>query len=319
MSRIDEAAQWAARIDAGAIDEIARAGLEKWLAIDPLNKGALLRAQAMLCLIDEAPDKAIATRPREDAALPPAPEHRPQRRWRLAGGAAAVAAAGVLALAIPQADHARYATETGEVREVAMADGSRAIINTASRLDTEMTQRQRRVSIEQGEAWFQIAKDSDRPFIVSAGPIRIKATGTAFAVRRLPGSATVTVTEGTVEIWNSAAPDARFPARAGQSTTFAFAPLPNAEPRIVPARESALAWRDEDIVLEGMTLGEAVEQFNRYNLRQIRIGSPGIAATPMLGYFKINQPEQFAVAASEVIGGDIVHDGNNIVIIKTSK
>lgn len=312
MSRADEATDWAARIDRGPLDADAQRALDGWVAADERNRGMLLRAQAMLCMVDEA-DETLATR--ADSPAPSATPDRPLRRWWWRGGLPfAAAAAGVAALITLQPERARYTTETGEIRRVAMDDGSRAIINTDTHVDTEIDRGERLVAIDRGEAWFDVAKDADRPFIVSAGPIRVRATGTAFAVRRDADAATVTVTEGAVEIWNVASPDRAVPARAGQSTTVAFAPAPGVRPRVIMARESALAWRDGDIVLEGMTLDQAVAEFNRYNLRQIRLATPHIGKIQMLGYFRSNQPEQFARAAAGIVNGNVEQHGNNIVI-----
>lgn len=308
MSRTDEASAWAARLDAGPLDARLQAALDAWLASDPLNKGALMRAQAMLCLIYEAPEQTAA------GAEEIAPVRRRGRWWLLAGLPVAAALATVAVMTSLQPEQARYATETGEIRRVAMDDGSRAVINTDTRIDTEMTRAQRLVALAQGEAWFQVAKDRSRPFVVSAGTVRVRATGTAFAVRRDAGAVIVTVTEGAVEVWDTAAPGRRIPARAGQSARVALGREGPGVPRIAAAQESALAWRDGDIVLDGMTLGEAVTEFNRYNLRKICIEAPGAAKTPMLGYFKTNQPEQFAEAASAIIDGHVVQDGNHIAI-----
>ncbi|WP_347303020.1 FecR domain-containing protein [Croceibacterium sp. TMG7-5b_MA50] len=320
MSHTDEATAWAARMDAGPLADADRIALDRWLAADPLNKGALLRAQAMLCLIYEAPDRA-AEMDGGPAAVAPQAEApgiaAPARRWRWPVGfaaTAAVAAAAATLLLLPgKPVSADYATRTGEVRRVALDDGSRAIINTASEVEIEIGSTRRVVTLAHGEAWFNVAKDRERPFTVQAGPIRVTAVGTAFAVRRNSGSATVTVTEGRVEIRNTADPHHIVSAGAGEATTIAFAPrLP--APRIRPARESALAWRDGDIVLDGMTLQAAVDEFNRYNIRKVTIASPQIARKSMVGYFRINQPEQFAAAAAGLVGGSVEQDGNNIVI-----
>lgn len=310
----DEAAEWAARIDAAPLDDENRTGLQTWLEQDVRHRGALLRAQAMLCLIDEISGPSGAADARDTPARVEAlGQSGGGRWWRRAAGMSAAACAAALAMFLmlrPDAGH--YATETGEVRRVAMEDGSRAVINTESRLNTAIGEKERLVVLSSGEAWFQVAKDPERPFIVEAGTIRVRATGTAFSVRRMPDAVTVVVTEGSVEVWNEAAPTLRTAARAGQSATVAT-DVPVA-PSLKPAREEALAWRDGDIVLEGTSVAEAADEFNRYNLRKIRIGNAAIGRETMIGYFKINQPEQFAHAAATISNADIRYDGNNIVI-----
>ncbi|WP_121119965.1 FecR family protein [Croceibacterium ferulae] len=320
MSRTDEATGWAARMDAGPLAEEDRLRLDQWLAADPLNKGALLQAQAMLCLIYEAPDRP-APQVEEPAAEEAAEADDPpgRQRWWVAGlsgmAVAAAAVAAALALLLPGTTVGSvHSSQTGEVRRIALEDGSRAIINTASLIETTTDNRVRVVKLSQGEAWFNVAKDRERPFTVEAGPIRVMATGTAFAVRRDAQSATVTVTEGRVEIWNEAEPHRLIAANAGQSTTMPFAPRLFSTARLRSARESALAWRDGDIVLEEMPLKQAVDEFNRYNIRKIVIASSQIGAKTMVGYFRVNQPEQFAEAAAQLSGAHVVHRGNTIVI-----
>src|SRR3546814_19529010 len=56
-------------------------------------------------------------------------------------------------------------------------------------------------SSDLGEAWFQVAHDAHRPFVVDVGSVRIRAVGTAFSVRRNPEGSDVLLTEGVVEPW----------------------------------------------------------------------------------------------------------------------
>src|SRR3546814_12357098 len=64
-----------------------------------------------------------------------------------------------------------------------------------------MVAKSRNVVLREGEAWFQVARDKSRPFVVEAGKVRVQAVGTAFSVRRDENGASVFVTEGVVEIW----------------------------------------------------------------------------------------------------------------------
>src|SRR3546814_7473302 len=68
-------------------------------------------------------------------------------------------------------------------------------------LDVTMKPEVRQVALKDGEAWFQVAKDRARPFVVEIGDVRVRAVGTAFAVKRTAAGVDVQVTEGVVEIW----------------------------------------------------------------------------------------------------------------------
>ena len=72
-----------------------------------------------------------------------------------------------------------------------LPDGSFASLNTASRVSVRFTPERRAVRLEEGEAWYQVAHDRARPFVVEAGPVRVQAVGTAFSVRRREGGVDV--------------------------------------------------------------------------------------------------------------------------------
>jgi transmembrane sensor len=182
----DQAAEWATRIEAGSIDAEANEGLCRWLDQDPRRRGALLRAEAALSFVD---------RGRALAGVVPKPSPRPIwiRRKLLFAGAAL--AAGIVGLAILVTVPHRYGTGVGEIRQVPLSDGSLVAINTQSAVEVSMHPDVREVTLTRGEAWFRVAHDKKRPFIVSAGRIRVRAVGTAFSVRRHDEGADVLVTE----------------------------------------------------------------------------------------------------------------------------
>lgn len=184
-------------------------------------------------------------------------------------------------------------TAIGELRNVPLSDNSVASINSGTRLEVRMSMAERRIALQQGEAWFQVAKDAARPFVVAAGAVRVTAVGTAFAVQRQPGGADVVVTEGVVEV-----------ARAGHRAVVRVAA---GEQAFVPERDGAinvrrqpdaatrqLAWREGMIMLNNDTLARAVAQFNRYNTRQILIADPALRNRTLVGNYRINEAEHFA-------------------------
>jgi transmembrane sensor len=310
MSDIDaQAAEWAVRVDAGAIDQAERDALELWLAADARHRGAFLRAQAGLRLLDHGRVVSkvlpIPSRPGSRLARTPA---------RLVQGTGwALAAAGVIAVAWLLSPFHDFRTETGEQRRVALRDGSVAIINTDSRVGVNFVGRERRVALRRGEAWFQVAKDRAHPFVVDAGAVHVRATGTAFAVRREEQGARVVVTEGRVVAWRDGASATLLAISAGQEAFIAdAAPLP---PTAQPVRtDDVLAWRRGEIVLGGETVASAVAEFNRYNERKITLRDPEAGRRTIVGYFLIDQPQQFALAVARMTGGEIREDKTGIVI-----
>jgi transmembrane sensor len=298
----DQAAEWATRIDTGAVDPDRDEGLQRWLAGDPRRGGALLRAEATLGFVD---------RSRALAGVIPKPQPRPiwvRRKWTFIGAALCAGLACVAMLVI--SPH-RYGTGVGEVRQVPLSDGSVVAINTQSTVEVAMHPDRREITLARGEAWFQVAHDKKRPFVVSAGRIRVRALGTAFSVRRHDEGADVQVTEGVIEIWTVGEEDRRAQVAAGTRAYVAEYEQPKTTPAAADIARS-LAWREGQIVLEGQTLDEAAAQFNRYNTQKLVISDPALAAEKLVGQFRANDPHTFAEAVATTLGATVDTAGDTI-------
>jgi len=303
-----DAAAWVARMDAGDWTDALEAELQRWLARDPQHRGALLHAQAAWATTDPA-----------NIVAPPEPvEARPMfgRRRMIGCGAAAIAASagGYMLLADRRTI---LSTGVGEVRRVPLDDGSTAAINTASEIEIVLTADRRRVRIDRGEAWFQVAKDRARPFLVEAGRARIQAVGTAFSVRRRDGGAEVLVTEGVVEAWVAGAEARRIRLSAGSRAFVADDAAIREQPAVPAAIDHALAWRSGNIDLAGDRLDHAVAEFNRHNRRMLVIADPRLEAEQFDGVFRADDPEGFARSVAGTLGAPIdLSDPARIVIGK---
>jgi transmembrane sensor len=281
------AAAWAMR---HPLEPSERSELEAWLAQDRRHAGALLRAQAGLSVIDRALTGGESFAAPADTTPRPAPT----RRWLLAGagGAIAAAIAGVVGWPMLMGEH--VATARGEIRRLPLADGSVATIDTGSELRVVMASDSRRVALRQGQAWFQVAKDRKRPFIVDAGIAQVRRTENAVPTARTGDGVQVAVTEGRVAAWASDASGAMTILEAGQYANFrrgAPVPVTGTAPAAI---ERSLAWRSGEISLENETLASAVAQFNRYNRQQLVVVDSDLADERLVGLFQIDKPAVFA-------------------------
>lgn len=90
----------------------------------------------------------------------------------------------------------------GQRAEVKLGDGTQVWLNAGSTLSCSagFATGQREVHIS-GEAFFEVARDKHRPFIVSTGDMKIKVLGTKFNVSAYePAAATISLVEGAVEV-----------------------------------------------------------------------------------------------------------------------
>ena len=94
-----------------------------------------------------------------------------------------------------------HKTRIGEFRTVTLSDFSRVTLNTNSRISVAYNEQSeiRRIHLLQGEAFFDVAKDPLRPFVVNVNGKEIRVVGTAFNVKSNSGYLEVLVKEGIVD------------------------------------------------------------------------------------------------------------------------
>lgn len=285
----DQAARWVARMDAPGWRAEDEAALNEWLDGAPSRRGLLLQMQAAWLALDPP---SVADRRHEERSPPRT------RRWLLGtfGTAAAAAVAGTLWANAP----AYYDTRVGEIRRVALADGSVVAINTASALEVRLGKQSRRIELDRGEAWFQVAKNPARPFVVTAGNANVMAVGTAFSVRRREQGAEILVTEGVVKAWGAGGTPVSL--RAGERAFIATDASVRKHVNTVSTIDQALAWRSGRIDLIGETLEYAIGEFNRYNTRKLVLVDPALGREQLDGVFRIEDVEGFARAVARALG-----------------
>lgn len=216
------------------------------------------------------------------------------RRW-----VQSLAAAVLLVVALGTSYHywptgPRYRTAVGGLASVPMPDGSKVTLNTDSEIRVAVTEKERRVELEHGEAFFEVAKDPTRPFVVRAGNQRVVAVGTKFSVRREQGDIRVVVTEGKVRVETA---DSNRSGSAEPLVAGTIAQVSDAgvllQTRPLAEAEESLSWRQGVLVFRQMTLADASAEFNRYNSRKIVIEDPHVGALHVAGSFHANNVEAF--------------------------
>jgi len=288
----DLAAGWFVRSRASDWSEAEAARLRAWLDENPQHQASF----------DDVADAWAASA--EAAASPAMQSLRAQalstarRRKRRSLPPAALAAAvlvvvvlaGVLAAArftAPAGDVQVYRTDVGERATVTLADGSQAMLNTASELAVEYSRKRRSLRLISGEAWFDVAKNPGRPFVVTAGVHTVTATGTSFNVRTASDGLQVAVSEGRVVV--AAADRTELAAvSAGQR-----ADVRGGSVRLAAAGPVAGDWRGGRLQFDAVTLGEAVAEMNRYRRTPVVIDDPGLASLRISGVFEAGEGSGF--------------------------
>lgn len=179
-----------------------------------------------------------------------------------------------------------------------LPDGSRVELREGAELALDFSGPERRVALTRGEAHFAVAKDASRPFVVSAGPVSVRALGTEFSVTLAPVEVAVLVTEGRVAVENASPSAATVPPLAvldagKQAVVAQSAAAPTAAvTTLLPDEVSRqLAWRVPRLELSGTPLAEAVTLFNAHGSTRLKIGHPKLGQLRVSGIVRADNPE----------------------------
>jgi len=188
-----------------------------------------------------------------------------------------------------------YETDVGALEAVPLSDGSRVTLNTDTSIKVDLTPHERGVNLARGEAFFEVAKDPTRPFVVHVGDKRIVAVGTQFSVRRDTDGVRVFVTEGVVRVEQSEPGEASRSIAQLHPGAIAHAAADGViiQTKPVAEVEQLLTWRTGYLVFDHTPLGEAITEFNRYTRHKIVIVDPQVAAIPIGGNFRTTSVEAF--------------------------
>ncbi|MDT4331658.1 FecR family protein [Methylomonas sp. MED-D] len=220
-------------------------------------------------------------------------DNRTHRRRRGRSLTLAVACCALLATTLsvlypPAFWRADYSTGKGEQRSVTLADGSRVMLNTATALAIHFDASTRRVELLAGEAFFDVAKNPQRPFVVTAAGSEVRAVGTAFAVKRQPEQTEVELVEGIVEI-QDAGRKHQERLTAGQSASIGAnsIALKNAgQP------DGMALWRAGYLQFDGLPLSDAIAQINQYRPGRVVLLDTALADKRISGLFRLDALDQ---------------------------
>lgn len=297
FSRIEiEASEWLVAMSDRTVSLEERAKFESWLKADPEHAriyGAQKSAWHATARMPHLLEEALASE------LPvSSSRHSPSWYAAIAASFALVALAGVLAVS-----HfgwpwrgTQYETAAAQVKDVKLEDGTLVTLGAASHIDVEFGKGVRRVLLTRGEAFFEVARDTNRPFVVTAGDTQVRVLGTKFDVHYGPRTVRVSVLEGRVEV-----------VKVGEEVG-AATPHPDARKQVLTAGEAAIAeksgviattaslksedlgaWRQGRLVYVDARLRDVVADINRYYDGRIELADDTVGDMQLTAAFRADQ------------------------------
>ncbi len=305
---IEAAIDWLVRLQGDAVTESDWQDFDGWLTASPAHAEAYDAALAFDQRLDL--DARLADRASEAASFV-APTAkviplRPTRRawlWPAAATLAAAVVAGAVLLpnALMGGREATYVTGVGEHKTIALEDGTRIELNAASRLTVRFERNARHVQLGDAEAFFDVAKDPRRPFLIEAGDTQVRVVGTQFDVRRRDGRVAVTVQRGLVEVRPDLPSGATpFRLRPGQGLSHVEGQADDVRVAAV-AVDEVMGWRQGRLIYRDRPLSEIVGDLNRLFPRPVKLGDDRAADMRLSGVLIVDEQDAMVDRLSHLL------------------
>lgn len=311
---IAEASAWFAEFRSGEVDAGTRAAFSDWLLRSPEHMRAYLEMAAAWAELPNDPEQhidvmAFLQRARESSADTVVTLSREPRlfqrssNWRnralgaLAASLVLLAAGWMAALWLPQGT--TYTTGIGEQHRIRLADNSVVELSARSAINVQFSNTARTVTLEAGQALFEVTKDKSRPFVVRSDTAAVRAVGTRFDVNRRSSGTVVTVVEGRVAVLLDNAVSQRRDVSAFDADTGTVF-LDPGEQAIVTASQvsepkqadvdNVTGWTRDQLIFSDTPLAEVAEVFNRYSPQQLVIADAELRELGISGMYSTTEP-----------------------------
>ena len=290
-TREEVARDWAVALNSGEIDLASRNAFETWLCEDEQNLLAFEKYEMLLQSLSGSAELAKAEPSARSSARP---------WWRgvvaVAASIAVVAGAALLVYTTngfePEASPIQ--TAAAEIRTLTLPDGSVATLGGRSRIETHYEADARRVTLLEGDAYFDVVPDTSRPFFVDAGTRVVRVVGTEFSVSRDSEAVRIAVAEGKVEVFNPGVKDLPVEALLPGDKIEIVSRQGITRSTVEPA--SVGRWREGWLSFRDASLGEIAESVERYSNTRLVFASSDLEETRVTASFGIDNIEQFLAA-----------------------
>ncbi len=206
-----------------------------------------------------------------------------------------------------------YITETGERNTITLPDGSTAMLNTSTAIAIDFENGRRRVSLLEGEAFFDVQHDPSRPFVVAAHFANVEVKGTAFSVRTDSEQDTVVLERGSVQVSRGSemadhallAPGEMIVARADGLSAVTGADM-----------DQSLAWRDGRIVFQDRPFRAALSDLERYFDGRVVLMTDSAFKPLVSGHYRIDDPDAAIRTLARSAGVSVTRLPGGILILR---
>ncbi len=287
------ALEWLVTLWSGEVTEQEKQAWQQWHDTSPEHQAAWQQVQKLEQRLHDLPGNLASQTLR-------ASQQPDLQRRRLLRGLGALAAIGATTYAVRRTDSWQlYAADThtgvGEIREIILSDGTRINLDTASAIDVQFSQHERRIVLRRGHILVTTAHDA-RPFLVETRQGTSEALGTRFSVKQRREGSCVAVYEGRVRLHPKDNPSQVLVLEAGTRSSFSS----TAAGSVQPADEAATAWTRGRLIAENMRLDRFLKILGRYRHGIIRCDE-AVADLRVSGVFPLLESDRVLVSLQQAL------------------
>lgn len=317
-----EAADWFARLNSRTVSTASLHEFRTWRS-SPDNASAYAEQEALWKAagrLQEDPEIGAAVQAALDQSsrrrmgdwLKVVPTSLKFATFAVFGIGAGLAVWGVVATQAGQT----YRSGVGEQRIVRLEDGSQVRLDTDTTLRVRLSPSARRIELDHGQAFFDVAHDPARPFTVRADGAEVRAIGTRFDVRRDGAGVQVTLVEGKVQV-RQAKGDRHWTMVPGEQLRVSQAAPSVTLPQVRRIDAvAATSWTTGRLTFRSTPLSAAIAEVNRYGRKKISLDAADLAQRPVSGAFESGDTEAFATAVADLCGLQIDRRGDGEIVLR---
>ena len=324
----EEASLWLTKLDSGDFSEQSKIELKNWLAADTKHQEALT---AMIDVWDDLDESlALFNDDKLSKNISFYDLLTPVIKPLLMAASICFVCIFVFLNSTLTTQKNTYATQVGEQLQTTFDDGSVIHLNTDSRIETEFSANKRLIKLVQGEALFDVAHDSNRPFIVYAGDRLVQAIGTKFVVNLHPDNVEVLVTEGKVLMSETSFDQPLASVKEINTTTIkkddvfitreqkvsaSIGQAPKLSAIKTASVERSLAWLEGKIIFKDEKLVDVITQVNRYIDQEILLNDATLKEKRISGRINLGDSEALIEALTLSFDIKLQRIGNTKILL----
>lgn len=277
---------------------------QHWMNSDPANRQAFEQCLVLENKLENLPPQTVKK------LLESLPDKKAAKVIRWPQRVALAASIAVVSIGFSiylQPASTTYTTAMGETVTVTLTDGSNITLDSDTQLSAYVDENQRRIELHQGQAVFDVTKQTNRPFLVVVDEITVTVLGTRFNVNRVEDDAIISVEHGKVSVYDPTFGNTLLQAQQGYYSY---------DDRAVELNNTQFAmWQQGQIRFSHTPLNLAIDQLNRYQSKQLLLEQEQLNKLTVSGTFQLDDIAGMADLLPKILPVEIVAKNEHWLIL----